>query len=129
MVSTEKILALREWYGSPNLACLPIAGATAAAVVAALDELLAYREGYDPAERLPKLRQWTVIEPVDVRDNEPPFVVAQWVNAPQEAIDGWVCDREPDARVWFVRLGNVFNWWAASDVRRWRPLPGVLVGR
>jgi hypothetical protein len=53
MVSTEKLLALREWYGNPNLACLPIAGAAAAAVMAALDELLAFREGYDPAERLP----------------------------------------------------------------------------
>jgi hypothetical protein len=124
MVSTEKLLALREWYGNPNLACLPIAGAAAAAVVAALDELLAYREGYDPQERLPDLGQWTVIEPVDVRDNEPPCVVAQWVNAPQEAIDGWVCDREPDAQLWFVDLGGLFNWWAASDVRRWYPIPG-----
>lgn len=90
----------------------------------AIEELLAYREGFDPAERKPDLGQWTVIELVDVRDNEPPFVVARWVNAPQEAIDGWVCDREPDAQLWFVDLGGLFNWWAASDVRRWYPIPG-----
>lgn len=88
----------------------------------AMDELLAYREGYDP-QREPDLGQWAVIEPV-VRDGDQPFVVAQWINTPDEAADGWVCDREPDAQVWFVRLGNVFNWWATSDVRRWRPLPG-----
>ncbi len=121
MVSTERIRSLSDWFNGVGALAVP-GEELACEVKAALDELLACREGHDPAEREPDLGQWAVIEPFDVRDGEPPCVVAQWVSTPPEVIDGWACYREPDARVWFVDLGGFFNWWAAADVRRWYPI-------
>ena len=112
MVSTEKLLALREWYGNPNLACLPIAGAAAAAVVAALDELLAFREGYDPAERLPE-NTCDVVVDVVIMDSPSGEII------------------EHQLSYWFEGKWRTFDSDGAeavlSDgyrVTRWYPLPG-----
>lgn len=80
--------------------------------------------GRDPKKRLPQIGQWALIELHSVEDGDPPYMVARWIETPKDAADGWVCDGEPDQHVFFVRLGNLFNWWAAAEVRRWWPLPG-----
>lgn len=127
MVSTEKLLALREWYGNPNLACLPIAGAAAAAVVAALDELLAFRGGYDPQERLPDLGQWVVVEDVGLTTPDNPGKYAmRWVDTPDCVRWEWedTDEDDDDPQVFYVDMGVTWTYRTKAEVRRWYPIPG-----
>ena len=121
---TVQIRALYDWFNGIGALAVP-GEETAGAVVRALDELLAYREGYDPAEREPDLGQWAVIEPVDVRDGEPPMLIMQWVNTPEDV--RWFIEDMGDseeAQVWYVKLGFEWMHYTKSEVRRWWPLPG-----
>ena len=61
MVSTERIRSLSDWFNGVGALAVP-GEELACEVKAALDELLAYREGYDPKEREPDLGQWATIE-------------------------------------------------------------------
>ncbi len=61
MVSTERIRSLSDWFNGVGALAVP-GEELACEVKAALDELLAYREGHDPRERMPEAGQVVRIE-------------------------------------------------------------------
>lgn len=99
-----------------------------AELAAICDELLAYREGYDPAEREPDLGQWVVVEDMGATPENPGKQVMQWVNTPEcvrwffEDVKGE--PGEGDAQVFFVDLVSEWTYRAKSEVKRWYPVGG-----
>ena len=93
--------------------------------ISILTELLAFREGYAPSERLPDLGQWVVIEPRNRDDDDPPMMVVQWVTTPEDVR----CFMEDagdtvEERVWYVECLGEWTHYTKAEVRRWWPLPG-----
>ena len=96
--------------------------------VAALETIIGYLEGYDPAECEPDLGQWVVVEDMGATPENPGKQVMQWVNTP-ECVRWFLEDvkgepGEGDAQVFFVDLVSEWSYRAKSEVKRWYPMVG-----
>lgn len=125
---TVQIRALYDWFN--GIGALAVAGEeTAGAVVRALDELLAYREGYDPQEREPELGQWVVVEDIGLTTPDSPGkYVMRWTDTPDCVRWEWEDTEEEgdvEPQVFYVDMGVTWTYRTKSEVKRWYPIGGA----
>jgi len=106
MVSTERIRSLSDWFNGVGALAVP-GEELACEVKAALDELLSYREGYDPAERMPEAGQQVVVEFASYKGAEP--VKDRCLSTFNHARQCWT--GEGEWRVWMERANWAMRWY------------------
>ena len=97
-----------------------------AELAAICDELLAYREGYDPQEREPELGQWVVVEDIGLTTPDSPGkYVMRWTDTPDCVRWEWEDTEEEgdvEPQVFYVDMGVTWTYRTKSEVKRWYPI-------
>ena len=106
----------------------PIEGSVGEGIMWALDELLAFREGYDPQEREPELGQWVVVEDIGLTTPDSPGkYVMRWTDTPDCVRWEWEDTEEEgdvEPQVFYVDMGVTWTYRTKSEVKRWYPMVG-----